>query len=455
MSDISPNRSTISSPVTITSSVVDVPASYEVQHGSGGAILALKRFKDFSMTARTIAAADSEYGWTWDNRAEVSSANENTSTASAAHFVAANTTSDWFGATFTAARRYKTFTFSTQSILKPLTLISRISNNASTNYTGFGIQITDASDDTNFARYQIGFAAAAQKIISYVGATPQETACTAQNLTDGIWLKMTFFNGTVVFDYNLGTDTTPPTTGWVRDRSTSFALDIAKTYQVGLIQIVNAATSGLVSKVHYYDDSGLANALGEDLNPFFCAQGFDATLPQVGLCRDFDVGSAVPEINATKLNDELLDSFNVYQESGYDSAAWTFSAWRASTTVGDVLQGTATSGGASTMTDSGRSWTTNGLAGLNLSIVAGTGSGQSKAIISNTGTTITTSAWVTPPDSTSKYEISTGTFQNILSVTLSGSGRYFNMVAKCNSSGSTGTESGSLLLPLNFPLTVS
>lgn len=68
--------------------------------------------------------------------------------------------------------------------------------------------------------------------------------------------------------------------------------------------------------------------------------------------------------------------------------------------------GVATAGGASTLTNSGKSWTTNQWANFQVRIISGTGVGQVRPIASNTGTVLTTSsAWTTNPDTTSVYEI--------------------------------------------------
>jgi hypothetical protein len=68
--------------------------------------------------------------------------------------------------------------------------------------------------------------------------------------------------------------------------------------------------------------------------------------------------------------------------------------------------GTATSGGASTLTNSAKTWTTNQWTNSQIRIVSGTGAGQIRTIASNTGTVITTSAaWTTQPDATSVYSI--------------------------------------------------
>lgn len=68
--------------------------------------------------------------------------------------------------------------------------------------------------------------------------------------------------------------------------------------------------------------------------------------------------------------------------------------------------GTATAGGASTLTNSGKTWATNQWTNSQIRIVSGTGAGQIRTIASNTGTVITvSSAWTTQPDATSVYNI--------------------------------------------------
>lgn len=84
---------------------------------------------------------------------------------------------------------------------------------------------------------------------------------------------------------------------------------------------------------------------------------------------------------------------------------------------GDVT-GTATAGGASTLTDSGKAWTTNEHAGRLIEITGGTGAGQYRTISSNTGTEVTVSApWTTAPDATSTYKIAT---PRVVTATLTG-----------------------------------
>jgi hypothetical protein len=68
--------------------------------------------------------------------------------------------------------------------------------------------------------------------------------------------------------------------------------------------------------------------------------------------------------------------------------------------------GTATAGASTTLTNTGKSWTTNQWANSQLRITAGTGAGQIRTVASNTATVLTVSAaWTTTPDATSQYSL--------------------------------------------------
>jgi len=67
--------------------------------------------------------------------------------------------------------------------------------------------------------------------------------------------------------------------------------------------------------------------------------------------------------------------------------------------------GTATSGAATTLTNSAKTWTANQWTGYQVRITAGTGAGQVRVITSNTPTALTVATWTTNPDATSVYVI--------------------------------------------------
>lgn len=67
--------------------------------------------------------------------------------------------------------------------------------------------------------------------------------------------------------------------------------------------------------------------------------------------------------------------------------------------------GTATGGGATTLTNSAKTWTVNQWSNYQVRITAGTGAGQIRSITSNTGQVLTVPAWTITPDATSAYVI--------------------------------------------------
>ena len=87
-------------------------------------------------------------------------------------------------------------------------------------------------------------------------------------------------------------------------------------------------------------------------------------------------------------------------------AAWTPNAAMCAPHCSVFATGTATAGGASTLTNAAKSWLTNQWSNQQVRITAGTGAGQTRTIASNTATTLTvTSPWTQQPDSSSIYEI--------------------------------------------------
>lgn len=90
---------------------------------------------------------------------------------------------------------------------------------------------------------------------------------------------------------------------------------------------------------------------------------------------------------------------------GTDGALVSTPSWQGSAYAA-FATGTATAGGASTLTRGTANWATNQWANYQIRITGGTGAGQIRTIASNTATVITTSsAWTTQPDATSTYSI--------------------------------------------------
>lgn len=73
--------------------------------------------------------------------------------------------------------------------------------------------------------------------------------------------------------------------------------------------------------------------------------------------------------------------------------------------IRDFVAGTATGGSSNTL-QSAQTWTVNQFTGYRIHLLAGTGAGQFRTILSNTSNTVTVdSTWATTPDSTTKFEL--------------------------------------------------
>lgn len=73
--------------------------------------------------------------------------------------------------------------------------------------------------------------------------------------------------------------------------------------------------------------------------------------------------------------------------------------------VGSYATGTASAGGATTLTDVTKAWTVDQWINYQIRITAGTGIGQIRTITDSDATSVTVAAWTTPPDNTSVYAI--------------------------------------------------
>jgi hypothetical protein len=86
-----------------------------------------------------------------------------------------------------------------------------------------------------------------------------------------------------------------------------------------------------------------------------------------------------------------------------------------------ISSGTATDGADKTLTDTGKTFGTNALAGCVMKLTGGTGSGQIKTIASNTATVITVDGnWTTNPSTDTTYLVMNGAFASMGQATAGG-----------------------------------
>jgi hypothetical protein len=136
-----------------------------------------------------------------------------------------------------------------------------------------------------------------------------------------------------------------------------------------------------------------------------------------------DVGGGIPapnfnvtpeQITLRQYNNLLVQDLGIYAFFGYDFGSYNLLTGNNKLHFDELFKSryapyvnsTATSGGATTLTDTTQAWVTNQWTNFNLRIISGTGAGQTRIITSNTATVATISlAWTTNPNATSVYAI--------------------------------------------------
>jgi len=131
----------------------------------------------------------------------------------------------------------------------------------------------------------------------------------------------------------------------------------------------------------------------------------DATSTWVLRTGRFYVFTSTGTVIGFKYFDVASMAWTTLSTTGVPST-WTTSVAMCAPHCSVFVTGTATFGGASTLTNAAKSWLVNQWSNQQVRITGGTGAGQTRTISSNTSDTLTvSSAWSEQPDNTSVYEI--------------------------------------------------
>ncbi len=217
------------------------------------------------------------------------------------------------------------------------------------------------------------------------------------------------------------------------DTAWDVTLDATSKFRVfsGAIVLVSSAVSTPFYTIQMYDIAADTWYIRTATSTMFTAQGTDITIERTtenASVWEHSIatgGTTTTLVDSTKqwdVNEHAGRYVRIYSGTGEgqisaitSNTATTLTLTSTLGTAPDATSrymidgfdgGTATAGGASTLTDSGKSWATNRWANYAVRIVSGTGAGQALPIASNTGTVITTlKPWATAPDNTSQYVI--------------------------------------------------
>jgi hypothetical protein len=191
--------------------------------------------------ARAVALTTPEYGWTWLNRANLTSANENTTVPNALYGQHAAVSTDWTNTGIhTAPVRYYNYGYYGAYT----EIVGLFYSNGDADFEQAGILIFDTADQNIFMKCGVGYSAvlgnvAVESLIG--GGSPLVNAViTPAQRNAGVWLRVIMQGTQIWVYYNLTASATPPTS-WTFLNNNTFASLTGKTLGIGqLWQTVNA-----------------------------------------------------------------------------------------------------------------------------------------------------------------------------------------------------------------------
>lgn len=366
-----------STPVIMGDGITTAGTEYELVTEGGARYLRLKRHVLFDRAARAIAAADSEFGWTWANRARIVAGDEDTTAADACYLEHDGAASAYDSAVTSGPFRYRTY----KNGVYTFDLTARVVQSGTNDGDHVGIVISNPTTPTKLMRLIIGYQGGSPTVScqdSAGGGFSVVIAAGAVN-TDGTWLRIVRLGTSFVVLYSVTNQATPPSDWTVLYTSIDqahFQQGFPTSFRAG-ITLNGSGTAAFNATVLYYDDRATYTQDLDGVQETWGAQGYASTGPEIQILDDWDLGAAAPALSQASVRAALGDAVNRLPG---DAGAWTFSV-KQSATVG------ATS----------------------------------------------------------------GAFAAASALTISGTGRYVSVWAKCTSTNNV--QAGSLLLPISLPFT--
>lgn len=279
-------------------------------------------------TARTIAAASPEYGWTWANRTNLTTANENTTKANGSYGKVTTTNSDWWISAQTAAFRYQTLVWD----WRPMEFIGLIYSNGAANYESVDMAIVSDSAATNFLRVGVGSNAGTPGIFCFTNSATRVTITSGQR-DAGVWFRVVLAPtsagvGILAISYNVTASASPPTT-WTRLDQMTITLPPFASLRWGNMWVSTNTAGNLAGGALWMGARYLDRPPFEMTAPaFFHGRQFDTSAAAQTLIASFDLGTPGAAISDTELRAALAAAENHADDDS--GATWTYSAVRGS-----------------------------------------------------------------------------------------------------------------------------
>lgn len=291
------------------------------RHPDQPSVIRLRSPNNFP-TARAIAAASPEYGWTWLNRGLLTTADENTTTANGVYGDHDATNTDWNAAAPTCPARYQTVSFTGGT----LEVVGLCYNNGNAAWESTGIVLARDGAKGTFVKCWVGHNGASVRASSNQniggGVTSNGgAAIAAGEQTAGVWLKIVATATMVTTWFHRTASAEPPKTGWEFLQVYTSATALYGVLSIGhlwlTVNVANHLTGGILW-FGWQTYPGLPRWQGG-------LPGFQATRratagDNLALIASADFTNAVLP-STTKMRLILADAVNRLPE---DAGTWTF-----------------------------------------------------------------------------------------------------------------------------------
>lgn len=228
----------------------DAAAVFRREHVPGTGLVLSPYRPTFDISGgRTVGAADSEYGWTWQNRAKVSAANEGTTLAGATTITATSTSSDFnISGARSAIMRYKTIPFPASGG----SFFCRLSHTTS----GRGGIFMMLGSDAQYAS-TLGMSNTTGLLFRTMRTTSTDVEVTGTPIVDGAgWLRMDIHAGAIQAWYAADAASVPSvwTHFGTHSHSWVYATTSAESLLYGNYISNPSGVANIVTTIKYFDD---------------------------------------------------------------------------------------------------------------------------------------------------------------------------------------------------------
>jgi len=323
--------------------------AYEIIKKYGNTYLSLLNQTDFTVSGgRAVGAADSEYGWTWNNRSVLNAADESSTVAGSLTLdLPAGVAYNWHNTVQDAPSRVKKYE-ATDQIQHWYSFLGTDAT-ASENFELVSLLLYEDASLGSMMRVGVGWSASSDNQLSVrSGATTTNIGITAGQ-KGGMWVRLSRLRKEVWASYNLSADGATLPTSWTFAAVNTSAVTAEAPVWVGHT-LQNGSGAGAVKGyiARYIDEDAFPGSRLQT-TPKWSSVQYSSANPEIQLLADWDLVSTTATLNDAVIQNILTDAVNNLPG---DSSTWTFSLKQSSTV--SATSGTFQAPGSVTTSGTGR-----------------------------------------------------------------------------------------------------